>query len=373
MDNISNFQSVSPNPINMYGIKNAIEVTALKYLNFNDPIINYMATIIVLSLIGTLMVKIDKIPNIIINLFHKFYSIIYNVIFKLYHKFKKEKIKKFMIIEKITDDRQINPLYHALSWYLMNQVNLDEEDFIKYSIESKISETSEKKPDLFKRVMQDSIRKLSFNNKNIYYKLSASSIKIDGENHDRRNDKIECWVYVYKKNDTFLDSFINFCLSEYIIYNKNKNSKKYVYQNMNGIWSPITTQEDRIEDTIVLKNNDKEVLFDEINHFIKNKDWYINHGFLYSLGILLYGEPGTGKTSLIRFLSNMTNRHTHYLRLTQIQSESEFNKLLKDVKLSETILVMEDIDCAGKIVHSRDKIYEDEQKKKEKRFRLSRN
>ena len=54
-----------------------------------------------------------------------------------------------IIIEKITDDRQINPLYHSLSWYLMNQVNLDEEEIVKYSIESKISETSEKKPDLF--------------------------------------------------------------------------------------------------------------------------------------------------------------------------------------------------------------------------------
>src|SRR5438477_11978234 len=107
--------SVNPINLNLYNIRNAIEMTALKYLNINDPIINYIVTIIVLSLIGTLMVKIEKIPEILLNIINKIYNSIKNILLNLYLKIKKAKLKKSIIIEKITDDIQINPLYHSLS------------------------------------------------------------------------------------------------------------------------------------------------------------------------------------------------------------------------------------------------------------------
>jgi chaperone BCS1 len=86
---------------------------------------------------------------------------------------------------------------------------------------------------------------------------------------------------------------------------------------------------------------------------------------------LLFGEPGTGKTSLIRYISTITKRNTHYLRLNQVTSEKHFHDLLKNINLANTVLVMEDIDCAGKFVHERSTVEEptdskDKEKEKEK-------
>ena len=40
----------------------------------------------------------------------------------------------------------------------------------------------------------------------------------------------------------------------------------------------------------------------EVNKFINGEDWYNSKGIPYTLGILLYGEPGCVKTSFIKAL-----------------------------------------------------------------------
>lgn len=263
--------------------------------------------------------------------------------------------KKTITIEKITDERQLNPLYSPIAWFLMNQVNLDEEDRIKLIIDEKINEKTVKIPKISRRVTQDLDRVMKFEGREIHYKLSARSVDVDGEKHSstRRNDTITCWIETNWKEDTFLEHFAKVCMEQYHGNVISKTIKRNVYQNMNGAWMSVCEQSERMVDTIVLKDNRKEILLDEVNHFINNKDWYTTHGFLYSLGILLHGKPGTGKTTIIRYLATVTRRNTHYLRLGQIKDENEFNKLLKDIDLSKTVLVMEDIDCAGKMVHDR--------------------
>jgi len=247
----------------------------------------------------------------------------------------------------------------------MNQVNLDEEEIIKCMTDQKINEQTNKLPSLLRRVVQNSDREMMFDGIIIHYKLSASQIDVDGEDKSRRNDIIECWIETNKINDTFLEHFVKICMEKYKQYSINKINKKFIYQNIDSQWEKVCEREERMADTIILKDDDKKILLDEVEHFINNKEWYINHGFLYSLGILLHGSPGTGKTSLIRYISTITERNTHYLRLSQINSEQDFNKLLKNLNLETTILVMEDVDCAGNMVHSRDKIYADEKEKEQ--------
>lgn len=328
---------------------------------------NAVLTFFVLSILSSLIPKIEKFPGWVISQLCNTYNVFrYIGRFILTTIFRRGDVKKYekrIVIEKITDERQLNPLYNAVAWYLMNQVNLDEEDTIKVMIDEKISERTEKVPKMLRRITSDRNRDMLFEGRKVCYCLSANSINMDSDGSNtvsRRNDTITCWINTDRKEDTFLEHFVRVCMEQYHGHAVNKATKRYIYQNMNGAWTTVCEQQERMDDTIVLRGNDKETLMGEVEHFINNKEWYVSHGFLYSLGVLLCGHPGTGKTSLIRYISTKARRNTHYLRLSQIASEDEFNKLLQGVDLSKTVLVMEDIDCAGKMVHRREKIYSDE-------------
>ena len=54
---------------------------------------------------------------------------------------------------------------------------------------------------------------------------------------------------------------------------------------------------------------EKESLIAKIDFFQKIEEWYTVRGIPYTLGLLLHGEPGCGKTSAIKAIANMTSRH----------------------------------------------------------------
>lgn len=104
----------------------------------------------------------------------------------------------------------------------------------------------------------------------------------------------------------------------------------------------------------------------KLNFFINNKKWYYDMGIPYTIGIGLHGPPGTGKTSLIKCIANMLNRHVINLSLKIIKTkrqlddfffEDRYNSCNKkgSISFNEKIIVIEDIDCIGDIVLNRKK------------------
>jgi DNA replication protein DnaC len=105
-----------------------------------------------------------------------------------------------------------------------------------------------------------------------------------------------------------------------------------------------------------------------IQFFVNNRQWYVDKGVPYTLGLLLHGEPGTGKTSTIKSIANDTNRHILSIRLTEFTTISQLNNLFfssevqviehgqnktYDIPVDKRIIVLEDIDCLSSVVLDR--------------------
>ena len=101
------------------------------------------------------------------------------------------------------------------------------------------------------------------------------------------------------------------------------------------------------ENTIVSKYIKKE-LFEDIENFKKNEEWFASKGIPYKKGFLLYGPPGTGKTSIIKAISNTEKLPIFNLDLSSIKSNTDMLKLVTDInylaKNKKYIVVIEDMD-----------------------------
>ncbi len=108
--------------------------------------------------------------------------------------------------------------------------------------------------------------------------------------------------------------------------------------------------------TLFLKEKDSFLLNSVLNRFKYNKNVYTNLGLPYKFGALLYGEPGTGKSSAINAIASFLQKDIYYLDLTNVKTNDDlkllFNRVNKE-KSTNGIIVIEDIDAMTDVVKAR--------------------
>ena len=130
--------------------------------------------------------------------------------------------------------------------------------------------------------------------------------------------------------------------------NRNLNRKYIEYNTLNsmGGFTPSTKFKRNLS-TIYLENKNK--IFESINVWKNSEEFYRERGIPYKLGILLYGEPGTGKSSLVHAIASELNKDVIVLTAGAILNGklNKYNMVCCD---TPPIIVIEEIDT---IVSSR--------------------
>lgn len=98
-----------------------------------------------------------------------------------------------------------------------------------------------------------------------------------------------------------------------------------------------------------LSGPETRLIAQRLRYFLDHKDKYDQKGIPYQLGLLLSGASGSGKSSCIRAMANLTRRHIVNLNFADIKTVTQLKKLF----FSEELMVYRDDDATRECVRLR--------------------
>lgn len=206
-------------------------------------------------------------------------------------------------------------------------------------------------------------------------------------NDDEEQHQYTLNIYSYSKSLHELKVYVEKLREKYVYEQNNKlGNKKFFFdehhitlqKEMNGdirfssAPSTMVFKMTQFNTNKSLKNvfgSHLDIVKERIDLFINNPSWYEEKGIPYTLGIMLHGPPGTGKTSLIKALAKDTRRHIFNIKLYNDTTQTQlrtlfFNQTVQvlnnnktetyNIPLDERIYIIEDIDCLTDIIKDRE-------------------
>jgi hypothetical protein len=278
----------------------------------------------------------------------------------------KPDVLSMALLDFITNSKNTKSVFFSNNTFTLNEkepVLIDDENEIySHLIKTEISEDETEKAPVGKQVVEIYSQKLTTDMLRKYLnELTYSySIKIQNKLGDKVFFFNSLHVPAFNAPDGTKDfskcpPFFSFTMKQF------KTNRKFI--NVMGEQS--------------------ELIHKRVDFFTKNEKWYNDKGVPYTLGLLLSGPPGSGKTSTIKCLANETGRHIINVHFSEdvtksqmenlffnetIQVQSAFGKMEQFViPINKRIYVFEDVDCQSDIVYERKKEEEETTKNNEKK------
>jgi hypothetical protein len=248
-------------------------------------------------------------------------------------------------------------------------------------------------------------KKYSINNKESF-KLNYRDIecrliseKVSMLEESQPNEKIIFEIFSKEMTLSELRTWIDKIVHDYRIIKKNQlENKKYYFNEFPVIPPKNPDGTYRLESsfktlifTMTEFNTNKSLknMFGKdiievkklVDLFTNHHEWYYKRGIPHTLGFLLHGPPGTGKTSTIKAIAKDTSRHLINVALRETTTQRQLLNLFHDETISvmtqngetktffipfdQRIYVIEDVDCLTDVVLDRKYVEErDNQKNK---------
>lgn len=125
-----------------------------------------------------------------------------------------------------------------------------------------------------------------------------------------------------------------------------------IFEYSDSWWDKVDFRKTRKIDSLIIDENEKTSLINDVKEFFAAKNWYIDRSIPYKRGYLLSGIPGTGKSSMVLAIASEFDRPLYVLNLNSIQTDSNLMTAFQNLK-SGSILLMEDIDATNVAVNDR--------------------
>ena len=206
-----------------------------------------------------------------------------------------------------------------------------------------------------------------------------------GVNSDNKPPKLIIEVFSYEKNIVQLRDYLTDIEKKYTTLRNNQLGRniyyfdEFVRSPMMTLQGPdlskspphLTFTQYPLMTNKSLSNvygSSLEKVKKRINFFVNNRSWYEQKGVPYTMGILMHGCAGGGKTSTIKSIAKDTNRHIINVKLSEFTTATQLSNLfysgkvhvLKegtnvtyDIPIDKVIIVMEDLDCLTNVVLDR--------------------
>ena len=123
---------------------------------------------------------------------------------------------------------------------------------------------------------------------------------------------------------------------------------KTVMHTTNGMdWQTIgEPRRKRPLESVILDSGIKEQIVNDAKDFLAMQQWYVDRGIPYRRGYLLYGPPGSGKSSFIQALAGELDYGVSIINLSERGiTDDKLAQLLQKLP-ARSILLLEDADAA---------------------------
>ncbi|KAI0272544.1 P-loop containing nucleoside triphosphate hydrolase protein [Gloeopeniophorella convolvens] len=152
-------------------------------------------------------------------------------------------------------------------------------------------------------------------------------------------------ITILSRNRAILDALILEAKQKWLSARSDKIDI-YANEGYSSDWRHVTSRPKRPLTSIILDAGVKELILEDARDFMKSKQWYADRGIPFRRGYLLYGAPGSGKTSIIHSLAGELGLDIYIISLSKYGlDDTTLNSLIASLP-EHCIAIMEDIDAA---------------------------
>ncbi|KAI0311895.1 P-loop containing nucleoside triphosphate hydrolase protein [Amylostereum chailletii] len=179
----------------------------------------------------------------------------------------------------------------------------------------------------------------------MWYKRRYMTISRVKEESRWYSDKSTLHITIMSSNRSILDQLILEAKKAWLAARQD-TIDIYANEGLSGDWRYVSSRPQRSLKSIILDAGVKEVILDDAKDFLGSKQWYADRGIPFRRGYLLYGAPGSGKTSIIHSLAGELKLDIYIVSLSKLGlDDSTLNELISNLP-ERCIALMEDIDAA---------------------------